>query len=78
MKYEDVVYLIQVGTALAGMATGNPAVAAFGELGARLLAAAKRAYVSGRSRGEWTAEQERDFDERILPQLLGQPHWRQG
>lgn len=76
MEFDDVIFLIQTGTGLAAIATGNPALAAFGELGARLLQSGKKAYDSGKARGEWTAAQEKEFDEVYLPKLMSQPHWQ--
>lgn len=76
MKFEDVLFLIQLGSSAASLATGNPLIAVNGEAATRLLKIGHDAYVSGRERGEWTAEQEKHFDEVVLPTITSQPHWQ--
>ena len=76
MKFEDIIFLVQGATGLAGMLTANPLITASGEGIARLLRIARNAYVSGKARGEWTPEQEKQWDEEIFPAITSQAHWK--
>jgi len=76
MKFDDIVFLIQTGGTMAAMATGNPLLAASVEAGIRLANIGHDAYLSGRERGEWSAEQRQHFDEVVLPSVANQPHWK--
>lgn len=75
MKFDDILFLISTGAAAAAAASGNPLLVAAAEAGLRLVKIGHDAYLSGRSRGEWTPEQEQHFDEVVLPQITAQPHW---
>ena len=76
MKFEDILFLMQTGGTMAAMATGNPLLAASVDAGARLAQIGHDAYLSGRERGEWSPEQQRHFDEVVLPNITSQPHWQ--
>jgi hypothetical protein len=76
-KFEDIVFLIETGTAAASIATAasNPVIAASLDGANRLIRIGMDAYASGRDRGEWTPAEEKRFDEVVLPAVTSQPHW---
>lgn len=78
-KFEDVMFLIETGTAAASIATAasNPVIAASLDAANRLVKIGMDAYVSGRARGEWTEAQSKHFDEVVLPAVTSQAHWIQ-
>ena len=76
MKFDDIVYLFQIGSSAAAIAAGNPLAASLANGAARLLKIAHDAYVSGRERGEWTPDQQKHFDEVVLPQITSQTWWK--
>ncbi len=61
---------------MAAIASGNPLLAASVDAGARMLKLGHDAYISGRERGEWSPEQQKHFDEVVLPSITSQPHWK--
>ncbi len=75
-NFNDILAMIQFGGALAAIGTGNPAISAGVQLGTSMIKVAHDAYVSGRDRGEWTPDQEKHFDEVVLPQITSQAHWQ--
>lgn len=76
MNFEDLLFVIKTGTAIAGAATGNPLLITSAEAGARLVKIGHDAYASGRARGEWTADQVTHFNDVVLPVITSQPHWK--
>lgn len=76
MKFEDILFLISTGTAAVAAAGVNPLLVAGLSGAQRLIKIGHDAYVSGRERGEWTAEQEDKFDKEVLPTITSQPWWK--
>jgi hypothetical protein len=77
MKFDDLIFLVQTGAAIAAAAAGNPMLAASADAGNRLIKIARDAFVSGRERAEWTPEQEELFWHKILPEVTSRPHWQE-
>jgi len=76
-KFEDIVFLIETGTAAASIATAtsNPIISASLDGANRLIKIGMDAYESGRDRGEWTEAEGKHFDEVVLPTITSQAHW---
>ena len=74
MKFDDILFVAQTGASIASSV--NPVAGLAAEAGVRLMKLAHDAYVSGRERGEWTANEVKKFDEEILPMITSQPHWK--
>ena len=76
MKFDDILFLMETGGKMAALASSNPFLAASVNAGVRLAQIGHDAYVSGRERGEWSPEQQKHFDEVVLPNVTSQPHWK--
>jgi hypothetical protein len=76
MKFEDILFLMETGGKMAAIASSNPLLAASVTAGVRMAQIGHDAYVSGRERGEWSPEQQKHFDEVVLPSITAQEHWK--
>lgn len=76
MEFDDLMFLIQTGSAAAAAASGNPLLAASLDGAVRLVKIGHDAYVSGRDRGAWSDAQVEHFEKVVLPTMFTQSHWQ--
>jgi hypothetical protein len=75
MKFDDAMFVINLGVSALSAVSTNPVLAAGAAGAARLVKIGRDAFISGRDRGEWTPEQVEHFDKVVHPQIASQAHW---